>query len=47
MGRSIELNGAGDRIIIGGTYDDSVSGTGKHRVLYLPKTVQQYLGQSI
>ena len=37
MGRSIELNGAGDRIIIGGTYDDSVSGTGKHRVYIYQK----------
>jgi hypothetical protein len=32
MGRSIELNGAGDRIIIGGTYDNSINGTGQHRV---------------
>lgn len=37
MGRSIELNGAGDRIIIGGTYDDSISGTGKHRVYIYQK----------
>jgi hypothetical protein len=37
MGRSIELNGAGDRIIIGGTQDDSVSGAGVHRVYIYQK----------
>ena len=32
MGRSIELNGAGDRIVIGGTIDTSITGSSVYRV---------------
>ena len=46
MGRSIELNGAGDRIVIGGTIDTSISGSPVYRVYVYQNRPDTYTDNS-